>query len=121
MSDTNKQLSGRFTDLFTTGDRATAEEILSADFVLHLADGDVDGRDAFQEFLAGYRGRFPGAHSVVEDQIAEADKVVTRWGAHVAPNFVLKGVTIERITDGRIVEVWVSKDDLGLSRQMGAV
>jgi hypothetical protein len=38
--------------LFTTGDRATAEEILSADFVLHLADGDVDGRDAFQEFLS---------------------------------------------------------------------
>jgi predicted ester cyclase len=97
------------------------EEILSADFVLHLADGDVVGRDAFQEFLAGYRAQFPGAHSVVEDQIAEGDKVVTRWGAHVAPDFVMQGVTIERVADGRIVEVWVSKDDLGLRREMGAV
>jgi predicted ester cyclase len=121
MSDTNKQLSGRFTELFTTGDRAAAEEILSADFVLHLADGDVDGREAFQEFLTGYRAQFPGARSVVEDQIAEGDKVVTRWSAHVATDFILKGVTIERVADGRIIEVWVSKDDLGLSRQMGAM
>jgi predicted ester cyclase len=118
MSDINKQLSGRFTELFTTGDRATAERILSADLVLHLADGDVEGRDAFLEFLAGYRAQFPGARSVVEDQIAEGDKVVTRWGAHVAADFVLQGVTIERVVDGRIAEVWVSKDDLGLSQRM---
>ena len=45
MSDTNKQLSAHFTELFTTGDRATVEQILSADFVLHLADRDVEGRD----------------------------------------------------------------------------
>src|SRR5262245_45330367 len=114
MSDTNKELSARFTELFTTGDRATAEAILSARFVLHLPDGDVDGRDAFQQFLAGYRSRFPGARSIVEDQIAEGDKVVTRWDAHVDGDFVLKGVTIERVADGRIAEVWVSKDDLGL-------
>ena len=46
---------------------------------------------------------------------------MTRWSAHVATDFILKGVTIERVADGRIVEVWVSKDDLGLSRQMGAM
>jgi predicted SnoaL-like aldol condensation-catalyzing enzyme len=120
MTDTNKQLSSRFTELFTTGDRATAEEILSRDFVLHLADGDIDGREAFQEFLAGYRAQFPKARSVVEDQIAEGDKVVTRWDAHVGLGFVLKGVTIERVARGRIVEVWVSKDDLGLRDHMSA-
>jgi predicted ester cyclase len=88
MSDTKKQHSAHITQLFTTGDRATVEQILSADFVLHLADGDVEGREAFQEFLAGYRAQFPGAHSVVEDQIAEGDKVVTRWtsrGTHRGP------------------------------------
>jgi predicted ester cyclase len=89
--------------------------------VLHLPDGDVDGRDAFQEFLASYRAQFPGARSTVEDQIAEGDKVVTRWSAQVASDFVLKGVTIERVADRRIVEVWVSKDDFGLQRHMAAV
>jgi len=34
---------------------------------------------------------------------------------------MLKGVTIERVAGGRIVEVWVSKDDLGLRQQMGAM
>jgi predicted ester cyclase len=73
------------------------------------------------EFLTAYRAQFPGARSVVEDQIADGDKVVTRWSAHVPPNFTLKGVTIERVAGGRIVEVWVSKDDLGLSRQTSAM
>jgi predicted SnoaL-like aldol condensation-catalyzing enzyme len=120
MSD-HKSLSSRFTELFTTGDRAEAAEILSDDFVLHLPDGDIDGRDAFQTFLAGYRDQFPDARSVVQDQIAEGNMVVTRWDAHVVTDFVLTGITIERIAGARIVEVWVSKDDLGLSRRMSAV
>ena len=39
-------------------------------------------------FVAGYRRAFPDAHSTVEDQVAEGDKVVTRWrarGTHRGP------------------------------------
>ena len=30
-------------------------------------------------------------------------------------------MTIERIADDRIVEVWVAKDDLGMLQQLGVV
>jgi predicted ester cyclase len=82
-------------------------------------------------FLAGYRRAFPDARSTVEEQVAEADTVVTRWrarGTHrgelgpIPPtgrDFEMEGVTIERIAAGKIAEVWVARDELGLLRQLG--
>jgi steroid delta-isomerase-like uncharacterized protein len=135
MSAANKELSRRFTELFSTGDEALAEEILSSDVVFHgtSGDGELHGIDEMKAFVAGYRRAFPDARSTVEAQVAEGDKVVTRWrarGTHrgelgpIAPTgraFEIEGVTIERIAGGRITEVWVARDELGLLRQLGLV
>jgi predicted ester cyclase len=65
--------------------------------------------------------------------VAEADMVVTRWrarGTHrgaMGPiaathrEFEIVGVTVERIVAGRIAEVWVARDELGLLDQLGLV
>jgi steroid delta-isomerase-like uncharacterized protein len=135
MSAANKELSRKFTELFSTGDDALAREILSPDVVFHgtHGDGELRGVDAMIAFVAGYRRAFPGAHSSVEDQVAEGDKVVTRWrasGTHdgelgsIPPTgrpFVMEGVTIERIAEGKLVEVWVARDELGLLSQLGVL
>ena len=135
MSTVNKELSRRFTELFSTGDEALADEILSPDVVFHgtAGDGELRGIDAMKRFVTGYRRAFPDAHSTVEDQIAEDDKVVTRWrarGTHrgqLGPiaatdrEFGIDGVTIERIADGRVAEVWVARDELGLLGQLGVL
>ena len=131
MFEANKELSRRFTELFSTGDEALAEEILSAEVVLNgtAGDGELRGVDALKGFVAGYRRAFPDAQSRVEDQVAEGDRVVTRWrarGTHrgelgpIAATdrpFEMDGVTIERIDGGRIAEVWVARDELSLLRQ----
>ncbi|HKP89006.1 MAG TPA: ester cyclase [Thermoleophilaceae bacterium] len=133
MSDANKQLSAKFTELFSTGDEDAADRIMSQDVVFHhaTANGPLRGRDAFKGFLAAYRRAFPSAHSTVEAQVAEGDTVVTRWrarGTHDGPlgpipatgrDFETHGITIERIEDGQIAEVWVARDELGLLRQLG--
>jgi steroid delta-isomerase-like uncharacterized protein len=135
MSEVNKELSRRFTELFSTGDEALADEILSPEVVFHgtSGDGELRGVDAMKGFVARYRGAFPDARSTVEDQVAEGDTVVTRWrasGTHrgelgpIAATdrpFEIDGVTIERIDDGRIAEVWVARDELGLLRQLGVL
>jgi predicted ester cyclase len=120
MSAANKELSRRFTELFSTGDPALADAILARDLVFHgtSGDGELHGIDAFKAFVAQYRQAFPDARSSVEDQVAEADKVATRWRAR-GSGFEMDGVTIERIADGRIAEVWVARDELGLMRQLG--
>jgi steroid delta-isomerase-like uncharacterized protein len=135
MSEANRELSRRFTELFSTGDEALANEILSPDAVFHgtAGDGELRGVEAMKAFVAGYRRAFPDANSTVEDQVAEGDKVVTRWrarGTHrgqlgpIPPTdreFEMDGVTIERIEGGRIAEVWVARDELGLLRQLGVL
>ena len=135
MSESNKELSRRFTDLFSTGDLESAKEILSPDVIFHgtSGDGEVRGREQMCKFVAAYRTAFPDARSSVEDQVAEGDKVVTRWrarGTHrgelgpiaaTGNEFEMDGVTIERIEEGRIAEVWVARDELGLLRQLGVV
>jgi steroid delta-isomerase-like uncharacterized protein len=133
MSTANKELSRRFTELFSTGDESLADEVLAPDIVFHgtTGDGELRGIDEMKAFVAQYRRAFPDATSTVEDQLADGDKVVTRWrarGTHrgeLGPvpasrrEFEMDGVTIERIADGRIAEVWVARDELGLLRQLG--
>jgi steroid delta-isomerase-like uncharacterized protein len=135
MSEANKALSRRFTELFSTGDEALAEEILAPDVVFHgtAGDGDLRGIEEVKAFVRGYRRAFPDARSSVEDQIAEDDRVVTRWrarGTHqgqlgpiaaTGREFEMDGVTIERIAGGRIAEAWVARDELGLLRRLGAL
>jgi steroid delta-isomerase-like uncharacterized protein len=133
VSAANKELSRRFTELFSTGDEALADEVLSSDVVFHgtAGDGELNGVEELKAFVAGYRQAFPDARSTVEDQVAEDDKVVTRWrarGTHrgefgsigaTGKEFEMDGVTIERIAGGKIAEVWVARDELGLLDQLG--
>jgi steroid delta-isomerase-like uncharacterized protein len=135
MSEENKRLSRAFTEYFSTGDEALADEVLGRDVVFHGPSGvgDVSGLDAVKGMVAGYRAAFPDERSTVVDQVAGGDKVVTRWrarGTHrgeldgLAPTgreFEIGGITIERIAAGKIVEVWGAWDELGLMRQLGAV
>jgi steroid delta-isomerase-like uncharacterized protein len=135
MSTVNREISRRFTELFSTGDEALAEAVFSPDVVFHgtAGDGELRGLDAMKRFVATYRSAFPDARSAVEDQVAESDTVVTRWrarGTHLGPlwpitatgrEFMMDGITIERIADGRIAEVWVARDELGLLGQLGVL
>lgn len=74
---------------------------------------------------------FPDFRIVIEDQIAEGDRVVTRVtfrGTHlgeyrgIAPTgrqVAYQGIAVDRIARGRVVEGWHQADDLGLLRQLG--
>jgi steroid delta-isomerase-like uncharacterized protein len=135
MSTINKEISRRLTELFSTGDEVLAGEILSPELVFHgtAGDGELRGIDEVKRFVAAFRRAFPDARSTVEDQVAEGDKVVTRWrarGTHrgqLGPlaatdrEFEMDGITIERIAEGKIVEVWVARDELGLLSQLGVL
>lgn len=135
MSEENKRLSRAFTEYFSTGDAALADEVLDRAVVFHGPSGvgDLRGLDAVKGMVAGFRAAFPDERSTVVDQVAEGDKVVSRWrgrGTHrgelegLAPTgreIEIEGITIERIAAGKIVEVWAAWDELGLMRQLGAV
>lgn len=94
---------------------------------------DVIGMDAVRRELDEWRGGFRFRFTV-EDQIAEGDRVCTRWtwnathtgefmGIEATGKEVsMSGTVVHRFReDGKIVEGWWQYDLLGLMGQLGAV
>jgi steroid delta-isomerase-like uncharacterized protein len=117
---------------FNTGDLAIIDELVTRDYVLHGVP-DVRGPEGMKHFVTMYRTAFPDYVCTVEDQIAEGDKVVTRWTMHgtqqgelmgippTSKHVTLPGVVIDRIVNGQFVETWLQADVLGMLQQLGVV
>jgi len=61
------------------------DELIADDFLGHLpcAEPDVTGPAGVRQFVSSRRRVHPGLYVKIEDQIAEDDRVVTRWRATV--------------------------------------
>ncbi len=117
-----------------TGNLDAADEVYTPDYIGHQpAPDDIQGVEGAKQFAAIFRRAFPDLRTTVEDQIAEGDKVVTRWmarGTHegefvgIAPTgnqVEITGITISRIANGKVAEDWTEYDALGMMEQLGVV
>ncbi len=93
------------------GDYSVADEILTADFVGHWPDREVEGRDALVELIRDTRAMFTSLEFELElGPIADGDLVAARWTGTGRTNegeLQLLGHDILRIADGRFAEYWV--------------
>jgi steroid delta-isomerase-like uncharacterized protein len=95
------------------------------------SSGSSVGPEAYKIQVAMYLAAFPDLRFVVEDTVAEKDKLVTSWtisGTHkgeflgVRPTnkkITIEGITIHYLANGKIIDSNVSWDALGLMRQLG--
>jgi serine phosphatase RsbU (regulator of sigma subunit) len=101
-------------------------------YIAHQPDGSTleRGPQDVKRFQGEFHSAFSDFHINIEEQIAEGDKVVSRYtmrGTHqgdfrgMAPTgkeIEIKGVTIFRFSEeGKVVETWDSYDQLSLMRQ----
>jgi steroid delta-isomerase-like uncharacterized protein len=133
----NKAISRRADEeLFDRGNLEVADELFAPNFVHHdpVSGEDWRGPESVKQYAAMMRAAFPDLYYTVEDQIAEGDKVVTRYragGTHqgelmgIAPTgkrIEITGISIMRINDGgKIEEMWENSDTLGMMQQLGAI
>ncbi|MFJ6635554.1 ester cyclase [Streptomyces sp. NPDC091376] len=130
----NKDVCGRlFTDALA-GDLGLLDGLLTRDYHDHDPANapDVIGVEAFRREVGMWRDGFDFRFTV-EDQIAEADRVCTRWtweGTHkgeflgLAPTgkrVSMTGTTTHRLHEGLICEGWWQYDRLGLMGRLGAL
>jgi predicted ester cyclase len=104
------------------GDFEAAASLYSARFIDHVNDRDFHGQAGIRRSVGIYRSVLSDLRIHVEDQVAEDDRVVSRWraeGLNRGRRVSLTGITISRIEQGRIVEDWTVSDTLGLLRQLG--
>jgi hypothetical protein len=61
------------------------DELIAADYVGHLpcAELEVTGPAGVRQLVSNHRRAHPGLYVKIDDQIAEDDRVVTRWQATV--------------------------------------
>lgn len=135
MLSQNKALVRRsYEEVWSQGNLAAIPELYAPDFVLDdpLTPG-VCGPEGYQHYVMAMRLPFPDLQFTVEEQLAEGDRVATRWCAHgtqqgefmgIPPTGqagVVTGTTISRIVDGKIVEEKSSWDALGFLQSLGVL
>jgi serine phosphatase RsbU (regulator of sigma subunit) len=131
-AEKNKAIFRRYVEEVTNqGNLELADEIFDR-YLAHQPDGSVveRGPEDVKRFQGEFHSAFPDIHGTIEDQIAEGDKVMSRWkirGTHqgefrgLAPTgkeVEINGIGIFRFSpEGKVVESWDSYDQLGIMRQ----
>jgi predicted SnoaL-like aldol condensation-catalyzing enzyme len=135
-AEQNKVLARRWSEeLWGRGDLSVADEIIARDYVRH-DPGDpfpARGPEDVKRIVTMLRAMLPDLRIEIDAIIGEGDLVVTRY-TRVATDTVgymghpPTGRTIRttamqmfRSADGKIVESWAARDDLGVLRQLGMI
>jgi predicted ester cyclase len=104
------------------GDLGRARELYADHFIDHVNALEFRGQEGIAKSVAIYRAIFPDLRIEVVDQIADDDRVVSRWvlqGTHHGRRVTLPGITVSRFENDIIAEDWTVSDNLGLLRQLG--
>ena len=133
-TEENKALVRRLIEeAWNKGNLAVIDELLSPDYVLHIAAPGTPDREGYKQAVNMYRTAFPDFHFTIEDMVAEGEKVAIRATMRGTQQGELMGfaptgkeltqtaIAIRRFEGGKIVEEWVETNMLGLMQQMGVV
>ncbi|HTT23508.1 MAG TPA: ester cyclase [Candidatus Sulfotelmatobacter sp.] len=129
----NKAVAMRvFDEIFNQGKFQVANEIYAPGFQNHGLHRSMDLKTD-QEAVHAEKKAFPDLRMSVQEMVAEGDKVAVLWtfqGTHsgwgyeglppTGTRVEIRGITIWRIVDGRIVEEWSSFSETGAYMRMFA-
>ena len=132
--EANKNIVRRYQEIYNSNNlndltEVVSEDLLTPKIMAGVPHGIEGAKAAHQIMLAG----FPDYQTVIDDLIAEGDKVaarITMNGTHtgtfmgIPPTNKLisfTGMYIARIANGKIVEHWGEEDGVSLLAQLGAL
>jgi steroid delta-isomerase-like uncharacterized protein len=135
MSEQNKAVVRRLIeDHWNAKNGALVSELFAPTVAIHTPDGVLNGLDGASALLQAYATAFPDFRLVIDDLVADADKVAFRWtfnGTHRGQLAdirasgkqvsVSNNVGIFRIADGKVNESRLCWDKYALLQQLGAL
>jgi predicted ester cyclase len=119
-AEENKALVRRFLEAQANADPDALEELLAPDFVDHSLQPDQEpGREGFIRSVAEEPAIFSNLRANIDDQLAEGDKVTTRFTwrrihdrgeflglAPTGMEIKTTAIVINRVSGGKITEEW---------------
>jgi steroid delta-isomerase-like uncharacterized protein len=114
------------------GDEGVIDELVATNFMTGAPDAlQPAGAQGFKKVAADFRTAFPDGKFVIEDLVAEGDKVVF-WGyftgTHQGPlegvpptgrQVKVRDVDLFILRDGKVIESWTHFDESGMMQQLG--
>ena len=133
-NEENKHIVRRYQELYNSNDldrlmEVLAEDLRTPNIMPGIPQGLEGAKAAHRIMLAG----FPDYQTIIEDLIAEEDKVAARikmMGTHTGESMGIPatgkwisftGIYIVRIANGKIVEHWGEEDSVSLLGQLGVL
>jgi steroid delta-isomerase-like uncharacterized protein len=135
-AETRKALERRLIEeVWNRGNLDFAERCFTTDYVNHdpSSPEEIRGPEGFKQNVAAIREAFPDFRMEIVDQVAEGEKVVTRYVitgtqegelAGIPPSgrrIEVDGMGIDYFRGGKICESWEYYDVMGLMQQLGAI
>jgi steroid delta-isomerase-like uncharacterized protein len=128
--DLRDQFVALMEEVFNRGNHAAAAPLVADDFFNHESP-DSRGPEGFTATARWLRSAFPDYHAQLHEFLIDGDLLAARLtvtGTHagefmgVAPtgrSFSVQHMHMYRVRDGKLVEHWACRDDLGQLRQLG--
>ena len=125
-----------YEEVWNQGKLETIEKFLDPGFVLYdptAPGGEIRGFDGFKLYVTTFRSAFPDLRFKIDDVMVEGDKVAIRWtatGTHKGEFMGIKptgkfgtvtGITYSKYIEDKVLESYVSKDDLRMFQLIGVV
>ncbi|MGD8396391.1 MAG: ester cyclase [Candidatus Eiseniibacteriota bacterium] len=118
------------------GDLEAFKSFVSPDYTRHCqamppGQQELHGTEQFFGFIEDFRQAVTGYEDTLSNMIAEGDRVAyvsTMTGTQTGPmgdlpatgkSFTLVNIIIQRLEEGKIVETWVSWDNVAFLSQLG--
>jgi steroid delta-isomerase-like uncharacterized protein len=130
----NKRVVQEFLDeTYNKGNLKNTDRFVTPDFAYHARGEDIEGIEAYNEWVSSDRSIFPDIRITIVDSIAESGKVASAFiveGTHekefrgmpaTHKKFETAGMNIFYFQDNKIREGWVVVDALTAALQLGAV
>ncbi len=134
-AEENKDIVRRFWGVWEEGNIDLVDELLAPDYVNRTpaTPDQPTGPEGVKGVVSMFRSGMPDLRVVIEDMIADGDKVAVRYtleGTHEGELFgvpptgqrlSIKSIAIERVSDGKIREHWRVTDSLDMMQQLGVI
>lgn len=131
--DIKRIVRKNYENVWNQGDVSAADQIYADTYVAHIANmpSVINGVEEFLQFVTLFRALSPEICFTVEDQIAEGDKVATRWTARIrntggllpsataGGDVMVAGMSIHKVADGRLTESWDNWDAMTAFQALG--
>ena len=136
MSTDNKEIARRLMeDVWNNRKLDVVDELIDASYAYHDPNSPdfPQGPEGYKARVTFYTNAFPDLRFVIDDVIAEGDRVVVRWqatGTHrgevlgvpaTGKAITGTGMHVIQCKNGSVVHDWGVWDALGLLHQLGAL